>query len=109
MRVGDFIKKGIVPICIAAALLWIGKGIYLQEEGVNFFALWMLFGIPMGLPYLFVIVPTKWDLSGTIGMIVFCLIIGGLFGGAIAVFLLIRAVIVLIWFPISRLVTYIRN
>lgn len=98
----DFLRKSILPIALATLLLWIGKGFYLQDEGINLFALWMLLGIPMGIPYMFVVIPTRWDLSGSVGMIAFCIIIGGLLGGFVATFLVIRAVILLIWFPISK-------
>lgn len=103
----DFLRKSILPIALVTLLLWIGKGVYLQDEGINLFALWMLLGIPMGIPYLFVVIPTRWDLSGTVGIVFFSIVIGGLLGGVIALFLLIRAIIILVWFPVSRLVTHV--
>ena len=105
MSLRDLIKKSILPLAAAAFLLWIGKGLYMEASGVNIFALWLLLGIPFGIPYLFVVIPTHWDLSGTLGLVTFCIIIGGLFGGIIAAFLVIRALALLVWFPIAKLIS----
>lgn len=109
MRMIDFLRKSILPIALATLLLWIGKGFYLQDEGINLFDLWMLLGIPMGIPYMFVVIPTRWDLSGTLGIVLFSVIIGGLLGGVIAMFLLIRATIILVWFPFSLLIAHLSH
>ena len=63
-------------------------------------------GIPVGIPYMFIIVPTRWSLSGTVGMAAFCVIIGALFGVVLAAVIVVRAVWYVTMFPLSCLVRH---
>lgn len=62
--------------------------------------------IPVGIPYMFIIVPTRWSLSGTVGMAAFCVIIGALFGVVLAAVIVVRAVWYVTMFPLSCLVRH---
>ena len=53
--------------------------------------------------YVFII-PWHWDLSGILGMMTLCVIVGSLIGSFIAVWLLVRAMAYIIGYPISYLV-----
>lgn len=61
---------------------------------------------PCWIPYMFIIVPTRWSLSGTVGMAAFCVIIGALFGVVLAAVIVVRAVWYVTMFPLSCLVRH---
>lgn len=73
------------------------------EGQIDWFRLALVVGIPMGIPYMFVIIPMHWSLSGMVGMMALCVMIGGLFGSVIAAFLCVRALVFVIGFPICCL------
>ena len=99
----NFIRKGVIPLLAISVLLYLGQYIYMVDGQLDWFRLAMVIGIPMGIPYMFVIIPLHWNLSGLLGMMVLCIMVGGLFGCFIAAFLVIRAVIYVIMFPICQL------
>ena len=81
----------------------LGKYLYLVDGEIDCFRLMLVYGVPVGIPYMFFIIPARWDLSGTIGMVALCAIIGAVFGFIIAIGIAIRAVWYVIAFPISCL------
>ena len=99
----NFVKRGILPLAAIAVLLYLGKYFYLVDGQIDWFRLIMVIGIPMGIPYMFIVVPMHWDLSGIAGLIAFCVVIGGFGGFIIAGFLVIRAFVYLIGYPIAKL------
>ena len=98
MTAGNFIKKGIMPLILMGILTWLGQYIYMENGCVDWLRFILVYGIPVGIPYMFIIVPTRWSLSGTVGMAVFCVIIGALF--------VVRAVWYVTMFPLSCLVRH---
>ena len=92
MTIKNFITKGIFPILLIGVITWLGQYIF------------MVYGVPIGIPYMCIIIPTKWDLSGTIGMVALCAVIGAAFGFIVAIGIGIRAVGYVIVFPVSRLI-----
>ena len=52
---------------------------------------------------MFVIIPMKMDLSGTMGVVILGVIVGAVFGFVIAAYMAIRAVWYIVAFPISLL------
>ena len=61
-------------------------------------------GVPIGIPYMFIIIPSRWDLSGTVGMAAMSVIIGAVFGFIVAIGIAVRAVWYVITFPVSVLI-----
>ena len=76
--------------------------IYAPE--IDWFRFMLVYGVPVGIPHMFIIIPWHWDLSGILGMAALCVIVGGIFGCVIAAWLGIRAVWYMVGFPISKIV-----
>ena len=70
----------------------LGKYLYLVDGEMDWFRLMLVYGVPVGIPYMFFVIPWHWDLSGILGMLALCVIVGSLIGSFIAVLLLFRAV-----------------
>lgn len=103
MTFKNFMYKGVLMIAVLALIGWLGKYLYLVDGEIDCFRLMLVYGVPVGIPYMFFIIPARWDLSGMIGMVALCAIIGAVFGFIIAIGIAIRAVWYVIAFPISCL------
>ena len=85
MTFKNFMYKGVLMIAVLALIGWLGKYLYLVDGEIDWFRLMLVYGVPVGIPYMFFIIPVRWDLSGTIGMVALCAIIGAVFGFIIAI------------------------
>lgn len=85
MTFKNFMYKGVLMITVLALIGWLGKYLYLVDGEIDWFRLMLVYGVPVGIPYMFFIIPWHWDLSGTIGMVALCAIIGAVFGFIIAI------------------------
>ncbi|MCC8102182.1 MAG: DUF6050 family protein [Clostridiales bacterium] len=103
MRADKFITKGLMPMVGFVVVGWLGSYFYIVDGQMDWFRFAMLFGILAGIPHMFLVVPHNWDISGTVGMVAACVLIGGLIGIPVAVWKFIRAAVYLIGFPVSRL------
>ena len=83
MTVGNFIKKGIMPLLLIGILTWLGQYIYMEDGCVDWFRFILVYGIPA-----------------------FCVIVGALFGFVLAAVIAVRAVWYVTMFPISCLVRH---
>ena len=104
MTMKKFITKGIVPLIIFGVITWLGQYIFMVNGSIDWFRFMLVYGVPVGIPYMFIIIPTKMDLSGTMGIVVIGILIGAVFGFVIAVCIAIRAVWYIVVFPISALI-----
>ena len=109
MTVKSFITKGIFPLMLLGIITWLGRYIFIVNGSIDCFRLMLVYGVPIGIPYMFIIIPSKWDLSGTVGMVAMCAVIGAAFGFIVAIGLAIRAVWYLIAFPVDVLIRKGRN
>lgn len=109
MTFKNFIYKGLLVIVGLALIGWLGKYLYMVDGEIDWFRLMLVYGVPVGIPHMFFIVPWHWDLSGIIGMLALCVIIGSVFGSFIAVWLLVRAVGYVIGYPISQLIKIVKG
>lgn len=101
MTKNNFVMRGIVPLLSVGILLYLGQHYYLVNGQVDWFRLAMVVGIPMGIPYMFIAIPMRWDIGGLVGMVALCVMIGGILGSVVAAFLVIRGMIYLVCYPIS--------
>lgn len=92
MTFKNFMYKGVLMITVLALIGWLGKYLYLVDGEIDWFRLMLVYGVLVGIPYMFFIIPWHWDLSGILGMMALCVIVGSLFGSIIAIWLLVRAV-----------------
>lgn len=92
MTIKDFLKKVILPVvaCLLAAALF--YPLCVEHGECDYLKLWLLSGIPFGVHRMFVwIIPKGFDIGGTVGVLVFNLLIGGVIGGVILVWRLLAA------------------
>ena len=92
MTFKNFMYKGVLMITVLALIGWLGKYLYLVDGEIDWFRLMLVYGVTVGIPYMFFIITCHWDLSGILGMMALCVIVGSLFGSFIAIWLLVRAV-----------------
>ena len=85
MTFKNFMYKGVLMITVLALIGWLGKYLYLVDGEIDWFRLMLVYGVPVGIPYMFFVIPWHWDLSGILGMLALCVIVGSLIGSFIAV------------------------
>lgn len=104
MTFRNFMYKGVLVIAGLALIGWLGKYLYMVDGEIDWFRLMLVYGVPVGIPHMFFIVPWHWDLPGILWMMALCVIVGSLFGSFIAVWLFVRAMTYIIGYPISYFV-----
>ena len=71
-----------LPLVLAAALVFLFRPVYMSEGGINYLLLWICVGLPFGVRRMFLwLVPHRFDLAGTVGVFVLNIIVGGIIGG----------------------------
>ena len=84
MTFKNFICKGVLVFTGLLLIGWLGQYIYMVNGEIDWFRFMLVYGVPVGIPHMFIIVPWQWDLSGILGMVALCVIVGGVFGCVIA-------------------------
>ena len=103
MKAKNFITKGIFPLAAFGIITWLGQYIFLVDGSIDWFRFMLIYGVPIGIPYMFIIIPSKMDISGTLATSVLGVIIGSMFGFVIAAGIALKAVWYVLAFPISIL------
>ena len=84
----DFLKKTIVPVAAALLLYSIFSRIFVENGTIDFFLVWM----PFGIGKMFTLIPVGFGISGTVGVVALNIVLGGLIGGVILIYRLAVAV-----------------
>ena len=93
-RIKRFAVSVLLPIVIAAAFALLFKAVYMSPEGINYLLMWICIGIPFGIHRMCIwLVPTKFDLAGTIGVVAVNIILGGIIGGFALVFQILKGTV----------------
>lgn len=93
-RFRRFSVSVVLPLIIAAACALLFKTVYTSPEGVNYLLMWICIGIPFGIHRMCLwLVPTKFDLAGTIGVVAVNIIVGGIIGGIALVFQILKGTV----------------
>ena len=93
-RIKRFLVSVLLPIVIAAAFALLFKTVYTSPEGINYLLMWICIGIPFGIHRMCIwLVPTKFDLAGTIGVMAVNIIVGGIIGGFAFVFQILKGTV----------------
>ncbi len=93
-RIKRFFVSVLMPIVIAAVFALLFKAVYTSPEGVNFLLMWICIGIPFGIHRMCLwIVPTKFDIAGTIGIVAVNIIVGGIIGGFAFIFQVLKGTV----------------
>ena len=84
MRMSEFVKKVIAPVGAAVFLTAMFCPLCVEHGQCDYLKLWMFVGIPFGIHRMFLwIIPKGFDIGGTVGVLVFNMLIGGVIGGII--------------------------
>lgn len=93
-RIKRFMISVLLPIAIALVAALLFKAVYMKPEGINYLLMWICIGIPFGIHRMCVwLVPTKFDLAGTIGVMAVNIIVGGIIGGFAFVFQILKGTV----------------
>lgn len=92
MKKVDFLKKVVFPLMAVALSVALFYPLCVENGACDYRKLWVLAGIPFGVHRMFVwVIPKGFDLGGTVGMLVFNLLVGGVIGGLALVWNVTRA------------------
>jgi hypothetical protein len=79
-------KRLILPITVAGLLALLSRPIYLTEGQIDYLLAWILIGFPFGIRKMFLILlPSKFDLAGTVGVCFLNVLVGGIIGGFVLI------------------------
>lgn len=53
MTFKNFMYKGVLMIAVLALIGWLGKYLYLVDGEIDCFRLMLVYGVPVGIPYMF--------------------------------------------------------
>lgn len=100
----DWLYKGVLPLAFLAFLLYVFKGVYYVDGKIDWFWLWMTAGMPFGLIHFFVvIIPVNMDLTTSLGVVFFQFVVCCVFGGFIAIWIVIKSIYHVVMHPIIAL------
>ncbi len=99
MTMEDVMKKTIIPLVFIVFWGWMSLTIMDVSGCTEFFWFLFIWGIPLGIHKMCIIlIPKGMDIGGTVGMVALSVIIGGLIGIVMIPVYIIRAIYVLIRF-----------
>lgn len=104
MTVKNFLRKGVWVLIIFLIIWWLGQYIFIVDGEIDWFRLAMVYGIPIGIPHMFIVIPLHYDVGGSLAMMTFCIVIGGIFGSLIALWIAGRAIYYLLGYPICCII-----
>lgn len=54
----SFITKGILPLLLLGTITWLGQYIFIVDGSIDWFRFMLVYGVPIGIPYMFIIIPS---------------------------------------------------
>ena len=103
MTIEDVIKKALIPMISMVFWLWMVKTIMGVTGNTDLFMILFLAGLPFGIHKMCIIlIPKGYDVGGTIGMIAWRVIVGGLLGSLMIPYYVVRAFYVTIRYIVKR-------
>ena len=96
------IKRLFTKTILPLTLIWLLYAMFLpvcsKNGEVDYFLLWILVGCPFGIKKMWAwLVPSGFDLSGTVGVLALNFILGGLIGGFVVIVRIIQAIYNIFW------------
>ena len=55
-------RKGVLVVVALALIGWLGKYLYLVDGEIDWFRLMLVYGVPVGIPHMFFMVPADYSL-----------------------------------------------
>lgn len=91
------LRNLVLPVMLAALLALLFRPVYMSDGQCDFFLMWILIGCPFGIRRMCMwLVPFNFGLAGTVGVFAFNLVIGGIIGGFVLVFTVLKGIVNLI-------------
>jgi hypothetical protein len=85
-KISIIFKQMILPITAAFLLAVLFRPAYMAEGRIDYFLAWILIGFPFGIRKMFLLIlPSKFDLVGTVGICFLNVLVGGFIGGFILI------------------------
>ena len=81
----EFLKKTVIPVVVALFLFSMFSRIFIENGAPDYFLIWLACGVPFGIGKMFTLIPIGFGISGTVGVVVLNLVLGGLIGGVILI------------------------
>ncbi len=93
-RIKRLFVSVVLPVSIALVAALLFKAVYMRPEGINYLLMWICIGIPFGIHRMCLwLVPTKFDLAGTVGIIFLNVLVGGIIGGFALVYQVLKGTV----------------
>ena len=87
----NLMTKIILPTIFIFLWLAVCYPICNRPEGFNYFMFWIIAGMPFGIRFMCLkLIPKGYGLTGTIGVFALNAVIGGLIGGAMMMFAIVK-------------------
>lgn len=103
MTIENFVRKGILTAGAFIIVGWLGQYYYIVDGQVELFRLILVFGLTIGAPCIFFIIPMHGSISAIMGALAFSIIIGGLLGSFVAAGVFVRMIYYLVGYPVAML------
>lgn len=84
-------KQLVLPVLLALMLSAVFRSVYMTNGTCDYFLAWILIGFPFGIRKMwFWLAPSRFDLGATIGIVFLNVLVGGLIGGLILIWQIIK-------------------
>lgn len=95
----EFLNIAVFPILLMLFQFFIFSPVYFKDGQYDYFLMWICIGFPFGIKKMCAfILPFRHDIGATLGILFLNVIVGGIIGGFVAVYAVIRAAIVVFKF-----------
>lgn len=92
-----FFKDILIPVVEIAIMLILAYPICNKSGNIDFFLLWLIVGFPFGIKHMIMwFIPHNYGISGTVGVIGLDCIIGGIIGGFVVSYKIIKSIVAII-------------
>ena len=91
------LSKVILPALAIGLWVLICYPVCNKAEGFDFFLFWILAGFPFGIRKMcMILIPKNFDIAGSMGVLAFNAVVGGLIGGVVLIVKIIGIVVELV-------------
>ena len=93
-RMKIFLRSVVLPVTLAVLLAMLFRPVYYKDNQLNILLMWICIGVPFGIRRMLLwLVPHKYDLAGTVGVVALDVVLGGIIGGFALIFRILGGVI----------------
>lgn len=90
-KVQMIIRQLVLPLTVAALMATLFRTVYMDGETCNYLLAWILIGFPFGIGKMCLwLVPSRYDLAGTIAIVFLNVLVGGIIGGFVLIWQILK-------------------